>query len=96
MTKTSWEFGHLFISPSEYTNGTATGSQKNGCHSHRAPATRYHHREEREPVGEGYDQFVAASNGVRVVPFNLHGTLRVQSVTGAGGQALSFIQEDKK
>ncbi len=39
--------------------------------------------------------FVALGGGSRVFPFDLFSTLRVQSVTGAGGQALSFIQEDK-
>jgi Peptidase family M1 domain len=39
--------------------------------------------------------FVALASGSRVFPFDLFSTLRVQSVTGAGGQALSFIQEDK-
>jgi hypothetical protein len=37
---------------------------------------------------------VATREGLRVVPFSLFRTLRVQSVV-AGGQSLSFIQEDK-
>jgi hypothetical protein len=35
------------------------------------------------------------SNGVRVVPFNLFHSLRVQSVKAQNGEDLSFIQEDK-
>ena len=38
--------------------------------------------------------FTSLRNGLRVVPFALFHTLRVQSVT-ADGQPLSFIQEDK-
>jgi hypothetical protein len=46
-------------------------------------------------TGKARTEFVALSPGMRVVPFDLHGTLRVQSVTGEEGQPLSFIQEDK-
>ncbi len=44
--------------------------------------------------GKATTTFVAQVNGLRVVPFNLFHTLRVQSVN-ANGQALAFIQEDK-
>jgi Peptidase family M1 domain len=44
--------------------------------------------------GKATTTFVARRNGLRVVPFNLFRSLRVQSVT-ADGQPLSFIQEDK-
>ncbi|HLW85109.1 MAG TPA: M1 family aminopeptidase [Candidatus Sulfotelmatobacter sp.] len=46
-------------------------------------------------IGKATTSFTAHANGVRVVPFNLFRTLRVRSVTGEDGQALSFIQEDK-
>ncbi len=39
--------------------------------------------------------FVARTDGVRAVAFNLFSTLRVQSVTAEGGQSLSFVQEGK-
>jgi Peptidase family M1 domain len=39
--------------------------------------------------------FVSFTPDLRVVAFNLFGSLRVQSVTGPDGQALSFVQEDK-
>lgn len=44
--------------------------------------------------GKSTTTFVSLRNGLRVVPFSLFHTLRVQSVT-ADGQPLSFIQEDK-
>jgi hypothetical protein len=45
-------------------------------------------------TGKATTTFVSLRDGLRVVPFSLFHTLRVQSVT-ADGQALSFIQEDK-
>ena len=45
--------------------------------------------------GKATTSFRAIGDGVRVVPFDLFRTLRVQSVTGDSGQALAFIQEDK-
>ena len=45
-------------------------------------------------TGKATTTFVSERNGLRVVPFALFHTLRVQSVT-ADGQPLSFIQEDK-
>jgi hypothetical protein len=44
--------------------------------------------------GKATTTFVSRRNGLRVVPFSLFHTLRVQSVA-ADGQPLSFIQEDK-
>lgn len=44
--------------------------------------------------GKAATMFVSLRNGLRVVPFSLFHTLRVQAVT-ADGQPLSFIQEDK-
>jgi Peptidase family M1 domain len=45
--------------------------------------------------GKATTTFVARGEGLRVVPFDLHSTLRVQSVTAEDGQGLAFIQEDK-
>jgi hypothetical protein len=45
-------------------------------------------------IGKSTTTFVSLRNGLRVVPFSLFHTLRVQSVT-ADSQSLSFIQEDK-
>jgi len=44
--------------------------------------------------GRATTTLVSRRNGLRVVPFSLFHTLRVESVT-ADGQPLSFIQEDK-
>src|SRR5437764_3359298 len=44
--------------------------------------------------GKATTTFVSERNGLRVVPFSLFHTLRVESVT-ADGQPLSFIQEDR-
>ena len=44
--------------------------------------------------GKATTTFVSPINGLRVVPFDVFRTLRVQSVT-ADGQPLPFIQEDK-
>jgi hypothetical protein len=45
-------------------------------------------------TGRATTTFASLRNGLRVVPFSLFHTLRVQSVA-ADGQPLSFIQEDK-
>jgi hypothetical protein len=45
--------------------------------------------------GKAETTFVSQANGLRVVPFDRFPSLRVQSVTAQGTQALSFIQEDK-
>lgn len=44
--------------------------------------------------GKATTTFISKRNGLRVVPFSLFHSLRVQSVT-SNGQPLSFIQEDK-
>ena len=46
-------------------------------------------------TGKAETTFISHVNGLRVVPFDLFPTLRVQSVT-LDGQGISFIQEDKK
>ena len=45
--------------------------------------------------GKAVTVLVSESEGMRVVPFDLFRTLRVESVTASDGTALSFIQEDK-
>ncbi len=47
-------------------------------------------------TGTAVTTFVSPVGGIRVAPFNLFRSLRVQSVTDAEGNQLSFIQEDKK
>jgi hypothetical protein len=46
-------------------------------------------------TGKATTTLISRVNGLRVVPFDLYRTLRVQSVTGEGGQPLAFVQEDK-
>ena len=46
--------------------------------------------------GKASTTLVALQDGIRVIPFSLFPSLRVQSVTAEGGQPLAFIQEDKK
>ena len=79
----------------EYASGAAKGSQKNRV-------IHIEHQQLDTEIGKGgqlngkaVTEFVAQSEGVRVVPLHLFHTLRVQSVTGDGGQALQFVQEDK-
>jgi hypothetical protein len=80
----------------EYKNGTAVSSQKNAVihidHQHLDTTIERN----ANLVGKAATSFVSNVNGLRVVPFDLFRTLRVQSVTLENGQPLSFVQEDKK
>jgi hypothetical protein len=88
-----WGAFHL---AAEYKNGTATGSQKNAfIHiDHQQLDTTI--EKNANLIGKSITTFSSNTDGLRVVPFDLFPTLRVQSVTGENGQPLSFIQEDKK
>ena len=88
-----WAAFHL---ADEYKKGTATGSQKNSViHiEHQQLDTTI--EKNANLIGKATTTFVANVNGLRVVPFSLFPSLRVESVTGDGGQPLSFIQEEKK
>jgi hypothetical protein len=79
----------------EIKNGTALSSQKNAV-------IRIDHQQldttiERNATltGKSATTFVSQVDGLRVIPFNLFRTLRVESASLEGGQALSFIQQDK-
>ena len=80
----------------EYKKNTATGSQGNALiHiEHQQLDTTI--EKNAELSGKAATTFVSQVNGLRVVPFDLFPTLRVESATGAGGQPLAFIQEDKR
>jgi len=87
-----WAAFHL---SDEYKNGTATGSQKNGT-------IHIEHQQLDSTIeksanfrGKAVTTFVSNVNGLRVVPFDLFRTLRVESVTGKDNQPLAFIQEEK-
>jgi hypothetical protein len=45
--------------------------------------------------GTAKTTFVAITPGLKVVAFDLFGSLRVQNVSGPDGQPLAFVQEDK-
>ncbi len=45
--------------------------------------------------GKATTTFLSRVNGLRVVPFDLFPSLRVQRVTDGSGQPLAFVQEDK-
>lgn len=79
----------------EYASGLATGAQKNGV---------IHIEHQRLDTivdkgghldGKAVISFGSRTPNLKVVPFDLFGTLRVSSVTGSSGEALNFIQEDK-
>jgi hypothetical protein len=87
-----WTAFHL---SGEYAKGVASGAERNAAiHiEHQQLDTTI--EKNANLIGKATTTFVAQTNGVRVVPFNLFGSLRVQSVT-ANGVPLAFIQEDKK
>jgi hypothetical protein len=88
-----WASFHLLA---EYKNGTASSSQNNFViHiEHQQLDTTI--EKNGNLIGKAVTTFASQVNGLRVVPFDLFGKLRVQSVTGEDAQPLTFIQEDKK
>ena len=80
---------------SEYADGTAKSSQKNGVIHIEHQQLDTEIQKSGQLNGKAVTTFVALTPGVRVVPFMLFSTLRVQAVTGDGGQVLNFVQEDK-
>src|SRR5262249_13836273 len=95
-----WDDNHAgiwaaFHRANEYAQGTANSDEQN--------ATFYIQHQKLETAvarnahltGTAQTTFTAFSDGVRVIPLDLYPTLRVESVTGQQGEALSFIQEDK-
>ena len=80
----------------EYKSGTASGAQKNGVIQIEHQQLDTSIGKNASLVGKATTTFISQVNGLRALPFDLFSTLRVQNVTGDGGQALSFIQEDKK
>jgi Peptidase family M1 domain len=79
----------------EYKQGTALGSQTNGVIHIEHQQLETTIEKSGNLIGKSTTTFVSRVNGLRVVPFDLFHTLRVDAVTAEGGQALSFIQEDK-
>jgi hypothetical protein len=87
-----WSASHF---ADEYKQGTALGSQTNGVIHIEHQQLETAIEKSANLIGKATTTFVSRVNGLRVVPFDLFHSLRVESVTGDGGQALSFIQEDK-
>jgi hypothetical protein len=87
-----WAAFHL---SSEYKDGSASGDQQNQVIqiTHQALDTTI--EKNSHLAGKASTTFVALADGLRVIPFNLHHTLKVQSAADDKGQALSFIQEDQ-
>jgi Peptidase family M1 domain len=88
-----WAAFHL---ASEYANGAASSGEKNAyIHiEHQTLDTTI--EKNANLIGKATTTLVSQANGLRVVPFRLFGSLRVQGVSTETGQPLNFIQEDKK
>jgi hypothetical protein len=88
----TWAAFHL---SDEYKNGLATGSQQNQLvHiDHQQLDTTI--EKNAHLHGKATTTFVSLVDGLRVMPFDLLRTLRVQSVMDDKQQPLAFIQEDK-
>jgi hypothetical protein len=87
-----WAAFHL---SHEYKSGTATGSQKNATIHIEHQQLDSTIEKSANLSGKAVTTFVSNVNGLRVVPFSLFRTLRVDNVTGKDNQPLAFIQEDK-
>jgi Peptidase family M1 domain len=80
----------------EYKSGVARGSQNNAAIHIDHQILDITIEKNANLIGKATTTFTSQVNGLRVVGFNLFGSLRVQSITTSSGQALNFIQEDKK
>jgi hypothetical protein len=80
----------------EYANNQASGTQQNAAIDIVNHKLNTQIEKSAKLNGDAITTFVAREDGLQVVPFDLFGTLRVQSVTGQAGEALDFIQEDKE
>ena len=87
-----WAAFHL---GEEYKNGTATNSQANSVIHIEHQTLQTTIEKNATLTGKATTTFVSRTNGLRVVPFDLFPTLRVQTVSSQEGQFLSFIQESK-
>ena len=88
-----WAAFHL---SEEYKNGSATSNQQNYSYqiTHEQLDTTI--EKHAHLNGKATTTLVSLVDGLRVIPFDLYRTIRVQSVVDEKQQALSFIQEDKK
>jgi hypothetical protein len=88
----TWAAFHL---ATEYKDGSATGSQKNLTYQITQQQLDTTIEKNAHLNGKATTSFVSLVDGLRVVPFDLYGTLRVSTVVDDKQQSLSFIQEDK-
>jgi Peptidase family M1 domain len=90
-----WGVWVAFHYSREYAAGTASGTQLNATID--IEQQKLDTRIERSGMlrGKAETTFAARQDGVRLAPFDLFSSLRVQQVTDASGQPLGFIQENK-
>ena len=88
-----WTSFHL---ASEYAAKTASGAQRNSPIHIESQQITVSIDKWALLKGKATTTFTSRVDGLRVVPFDLFGSLRVQTVSDASNQALPFIQEDKK
>ncbi len=88
----AWAVFHL---TNEYKDGSASGTQQNLVIqiTHQTLDTTIEKSAHLD--GKASTTFVSLVDGLRVIPFNLHRTLRVQAAADDKGQSLAFVQEDK-
>ena len=79
----------------EYRNGVARSNQKNSAIVIKSQNLDTTLEKSGKLDGVAVTTFQAESDGVRVVPFDLFPSLRVESVLDSSGQALGYLQEDK-
>lgn len=87
-----WATFHL---ADEYRNNKATGTQQNLAIDIVTHKIDVQIEKSAKLTGDTLTTFVAQEDGLHVIPLDLFPTLRVSAVTGKGGEALDFIQEDK-
>ena len=97
---TTWDENHsgtwaAFHFSREYAAGTANSDEQNTPFKvdHQKLDTTISKSAQLSGIAE--TRIIALQDGVRVLPFDLFPTLRVESVAGDGAQQLAFIQEDK-
>jgi len=97
---TLWDDNHfgawtVFHYSREYQAGTANSDEENESFAidHQKLDTSI--AKSAMLTGASTTTITALQDGLRVVPFDLFRTLRVDSVTGSDGKPLPFIQEDK-
>jgi hypothetical protein len=88
-----WAAFHL---SDEYKSGKAVGNQNNAVMQIEHQQLDTTIEKSANLIGKSATAFISQMNGLRVVPFDLFPSLRVQRITGLAGESLSFIQEDKR